>query len=158
MNEKPLDELLPQGHQDMLNAYHEYMAQATDIRNQITESDMKTLHLPLKKEWYEMIESGVKTEEYRGITAYWIVRFFIDENGKKITMLTANFLASNLEILKWWIESGKLVFKPFDFVKFSYGYTKRTMTFELKDISIGKGKPELGAPKEDVFIINLKKW
>lgn len=24
---------------------------------------MKTLHLPLKKEWYEMIESGVKTEE-----------------------------------------------------------------------------------------------
>lgn len=74
---------------------------------------------------------------------------------KKITRLTSNFLASNLEILKWWIESGKLVFKPFDFVKFSYGYTKRTMTFELKDISIGKGKPEWGAPKEDVFIIKL---
>lgn len=46
---------------DMLNAYHEYMAHASDIRNQITESDMKTLHLPLKKQWYEMIESGVKT-------------------------------------------------------------------------------------------------
>ena len=27
----------------------------------------KTLYLPLKKEWYEMIESGVKTEEYREI-------------------------------------------------------------------------------------------
>ena len=48
----------------MLNAYHEYMAQACDIGNQITESDMKTLHLPLKKECYEMIESGVKTEEH----------------------------------------------------------------------------------------------
>lgn len=116
---------------------------------------MKTLHLPLKKEWYNKIESLIKPEEYRGITAYWIVRFFRDENGKKISRLTANFLASNLEILKWWIESGKLVFKPFDFVKFSYGYTKRTMTFEIKDISIGKGKPEWGAPKEDVFIIKL---
>lgn len=26
---------------------------------------MKILHLPLKAKWYEMIESGVKTEEYR---------------------------------------------------------------------------------------------
>lgn len=83
MNEQPLDELLPQGNQDMFNAYHAYMAQASDIRNQITESNMKTLHLPLKKEWYEMIESLIKPEEYRGITAYWIVRFFRDENGKK---------------------------------------------------------------------------
>ena len=49
MNEQPLDELLPQGHQDMLKAYHEYMAQASDIINQINESDMKTLHLPLKQ-------------------------------------------------------------------------------------------------------------
>lgn len=35
---------------------------------------MKTLHLPLKAQWYEMIESLIKGAEYRGITAYWIVR------------------------------------------------------------------------------------
>ena len=116
---------------------------------------MKTLCLPLKKEWYNMIESLIKPEEYRGITAYWIVRLFRDENVRKISRLTANFLASNIEILKWWLESGKLVFKPFDFVKFSYGYTKRTMTFKLDSITIGKGKPEWGAPTEDVFIIKL---
>jgi hypothetical protein len=118
---------------------------------------MKTLYLPLKAQWYEMIESGVKPEEYRGITAYWIVRLFRHENGCKITKLTANFLAGNLEILKWWVESGKLVFKPFDFVKFSYGYTKRTMTYEIEGITIGKGKSEWGAPKEDVFIIKIGK-
>ena len=118
---------------------------------------MKTLHLPLKARWYEMIESLIKPEEYRGITAYWIVRLFRDENGRKISRLTANFLAGNLEILKWWVESGKLVFKPFDFVKFSYGYTKRTMTFEIKSIAIGKGKPEWGAPADCVFIIKLGK-
>lgn len=119
---------------------------------------MKILHAPLKAKWYQMIESLIKPEEYRAITAYWIVRLFRDENGCKISRQTANFLASNnIEILKWWIESGKLVFKPFDFVKFSYGYTKRIMTFEIESISIGKGKPEWGAPDENVFIIKLGK-
>lgn len=118
---------------------------------------MKTLYLPLKAKWYEMIESLIKPEDYRGITAYWIVRLFRHENGCKISKLTAKFLAGNLEILKILIESGKLVFKPFDFVKFSYGYTKRTMTFEIESITIGKGKPEWGAPTEDVFIIKLKR-
>lgn len=85
---------------------------------------MKILHLPLKKEWYEMIESGVKTEEYRVGKLYWCKR---------------------------------LVGKNFTHVKFSYGYTKRTMTFELERISIGKGKAEWGAPDNDVFIIKLGK-
>ena len=35
----------------------------------------KTLHLSLKKEWYNMIESGVKKEEYREIKPYYISRF-----------------------------------------------------------------------------------
>lgn len=37
-------------------------------------NEEKTLHLPLKKQWYEMIDSGVKTEEYREIKLYWISR------------------------------------------------------------------------------------
>lgn len=83
---------------------------------------MKILHLPLKKQWYEMIESGVKTEEYREIKPYWIRRIGIC-----------------------------------DAVRFQYGYTKRSMTFECRTISIGKGKPEWGAPEEEVFIIKLGK-
>lgn len=117
----------------------------------------KILHLPLKKEWYEMIESLIKPDEYRGITAYWIVRLFRDENGRRIAKRTANFLASNVEILKEWVELGKLVFKPFNFVKFSYGYTKRTMLFELEKFTIGKGNAVWGAPDEEVFIIHLGK-
>lgn len=31
---------------------------------------MKILYLPLKKEWYEMIERGDKREEYRENTRY----------------------------------------------------------------------------------------
>ena len=32
---------------------------------------MKILYLPLKKQWYEMIESGEKKEEYRLLKPYW---------------------------------------------------------------------------------------
>lgn len=38
------------------------------------EKKMKILYLPLKKEWYEMIERGEKTEEYRELNPYWMRR------------------------------------------------------------------------------------
>lgn len=97
----------------------------------------KTLFLPLKKEWYEMIESGIKTEEYREIKPYWVKR-----------LVTADINDPTIDWSKW--ESYR-----FRCVKFSYGYTKRTMTFKCKGIRIGKGRPEWGAPDKEVFIIEL---
>ena len=38
--------------------------------------NVKILHLVLKKKWYEMQERGEKTEEYREITPYFMVRLF----------------------------------------------------------------------------------
>lgn len=35
-----------------------------------------TLHLNLKKQWFDKIASGVKTEEYRDIKPYWTKRLF----------------------------------------------------------------------------------
>ena len=32
---------------------------------------MKTLHLNVKKKWFDMILSGVKKEEYREVNDYW---------------------------------------------------------------------------------------
>ena len=32
---------------------------------------MKILHLNLKAKWYDMIESGIKKEEYREIKPFW---------------------------------------------------------------------------------------
>jgi hypothetical protein len=87
----------------------------------------KILHLPLKAEWYNLIESGIKTEEYREIKPYWIKRLCITDSD----------------------------FKHYDKVKFSYGYTKKTMTFLIEKISKGKGKKEWGAMDDEVFIITL---
>lgn len=115
------------------------LPQANDINNEIIDSVMKTLYLPLKAKWYEMIESGVKTEEYREIKPYWT---------KRLTYVSAlDFEGEYLYSLV----------KHFDYVKFAYGYTKRTMTFEIESIRIGKGKSEWGAPSEEVFIIKLGK-
>lgn len=95
----------------------------------------KILFLPLKKEWYELIEKGIKTEEYRKIKPYWIRRLIIRKYKGNI-MIDASF-------------------RDFEEIRFSYGYTKRTMTFKCDGIEIGKGKPEWGSPKEEVFIIKL---
>lgn len=118
----------------------------------------KTLCLPLKKEWYEMIESGIKTEEYREIKPYWVQRLTRYGNNEKLNgRLYADFLASFPEVLKYNIENQLMYYPDYTHIKFSYGYTKRTMIFELEKITIGKGKPGWGAPNEDVFIIHLGK-
>lgn len=72
---------------------------------------MKTLNLPLKAKWYEMIESGIKTEEYREIKPYWTKRLL----------------------------------RRYDYVMFSYGYTKRRMIFKIEWIRTGTGNSEWGA-------------
>lgn len=103
-----------------------------------------TLRLPLKKQWYEMIENGIKTEEYREIKPYW----------KQRLLKYGNCWGNNSLVVETY-NKGFLLFEKYEMVRFSDGYTKRIMTFEIKEITIGKGNPEWGAPKEDVFIIKL---
>lgn len=101
---------------------------------------IKILDLPLKAKWYEMIESGEKTEEYRRIIPHWCKRIldfvfptFSYRNG---------YQSCNV--------------KGYTHVRFRYGYTRRTMLFEIEDIRIGTGRPEWGAPEDEkVFIIKL---
>ena len=103
-------------------------------KNYMTQNCKKILDLPLKKEWYDMIESGVKTEEYREIKPYWCKRLL---DGYE-DMCTS--------------------YKPFTHVRFHCGYTNRTMLREIESMRLGYGKPEWGAPKGTrVFIIKLRK-
>lgn len=101
---------------------------------------MKILDLPLKAVWYLMIESGEKTKEYREIKDFWKTRFkcsALSPNPKSCESCPFGGCAS------------------FTHVRFRYGYTKRTMLFRLDSISIGKGRPEWGAPDNDVFVLKL---
>ena len=116
-----------------------------------------TLHLPLKAQWYEMIEIGVKTEEYRIFSYYWVQRLLVRCNGKRLRRDEALEYAFREDMLKFPTLNEALKFKKYDAVKFSYGYTRRTMTFEIESITLDKGNPEWGAPDKEVFIIKLGK-
>lgn len=97
---------------------------------------MKILYLPLKKEWYEMIERGDKREEYREFTRYWISR------------LCRNVVFDGATCVEF-------IEKDFDAVCFSYGYTRRRMLWECKGIEVGRGCKNWGAPDHETFIIKL---
>ncbi|MCF0201776.1 MAG: hypothetical protein HUK08_00290 [Bacteroidaceae bacterium] len=113
----------------------------------------KTLYLPLKAKWYKMIESGIKKEEYRELKDFWIKRFcYTKEQVKNCDNCIKHYCKRTIE--KGYNYSGYSV-RNFQQVQFSYGYTSRTMTFEIDSIQIGVGKPEWGAPEKPVFIIKL---
>ena len=103
----------------------------------------KTLHLSLKKEWYNMIESGIKTEEYREIKPFWCKRLISDYDEAMEEFGAIIFDEKN--------------FKQYDRIKFTYGYTKKYMVFECNGIDVGVGNPNWGASDKPVFIIKLGK-
>lgn len=126
------------------------------------EKEMKILDLPLKKEWYDMIESGIKTEEYREIKSYWCNRLLYPYplgikcyEGHMFDCVTETYIENPLcHSYKYLIP--KYGTRGYTHVRFRYGYTKKTMLFELNDITIGKGNKEWGAPEDkEVFILKL---
>lgn len=107
-----------------------------------------------------MIESGVKTEEYREITKYWhksIAWCYKWGSGMDLKKFNEDdfrpngFCASckNKEHFEK-MPGGCRV------ARFRYGYTRKYMDYKIKRIRVGYGKPEWGAPKDRlVFIIEL---
>lgn len=113
---------------------------------------MKTLKTTLKKEWFDLILSGEKKEEYREIKPYWMLRLtYCYKKGfipcKYMKCGTNDAMCANA------------FDDSYTHVQFTNGYgnDKPQVTLECKGISIGKGNADLGAPKEDVFIIKLGK-
>lgn len=120
---------------------------------------MQILDLPLIFVWYDMIDIGKKLEEYREIKPYWEKRLldykslvkYYSENKAELEIKRLLFPHRPV------IEDVCQAFPAgFTHVRFRRGYTKTTMLFEIKSISIGFGNPNWGAPKDrQVFIIKL---
>ena len=125
----------------------------------------KSLHLVLKRKWYDMIDSGIKTEEYREIKPYWEKRLldykslsdYVKKNYK--AMLVYEFVVHGS--IHPHIDDAPHHFpRGYKKVVFCLGYQRNapSMAFEVRDICFGKGKPEWGAPTDkEVFIIKLGK-
>ncbi len=93
------------------------------------------LTLPIKKQWFDMILSSEKKEEYREIKPYWTSRF-----------RTAGLLMENGHVSAW--------AKP---VLFKNGYNADSPTFEARcQLSVGYGKSEWGAlPGKKYYVLNI---
>lgn len=124
---------------------------------------MKIL-LPLKSEFYLMIELGKKTEEYRAITPYWITRLvkkpFVDFLKECFGVTwrrnerNENLVSGLKELIR--LNGANAVFKDVDSIVFSYGYTKRHMQWECDALSIGYGNPAWGAEEgREYFVFKL---
>ena len=106
----------------------------------------KVLHLSVSKQWFDMIAAGEKTEEYREVKHFWIVRLLVD---------------SSAFTLRCVFKPELLVFKPFTHVLFinGYGNDKPRVEKEIESISIGKPKMGL-CPDEwidtEFFVIKFK--
>ena len=117
---------------------------------------MKILDLPLKAKWYEMIESGNKKEEYREIKKYWIGR--LAKCGGRNSYEKTGFYCKKAICFSCITRGNGFHPKEYTHVCFRFGYTKRTMLFELESITIGVGNTNWGAPdNECVFILKLGK-
>ena len=117
--------------------------------------DNKTLHLVLKRKWWDMIASGEKKEEYREVCHYWAARL-LDEQYRWYSLNTDypnDFLGWIREHLE---HRADIKFRPFEKVCFHLGYTNTTMTFLIAYFALSMGKEEWGAePNKYYFVIKL---
>lgn len=109
----------------------------------------KVLHLSVKKQWFDMISAGEKTEEYREIKPYWIQR------------LTIGYFEVAMNVTLDDILYVKASYRPFTHVLFINGYRKDSPRIEKEIESITIGKPKKGLCPDkwlgtEFFIIKFK--
>ena len=116
---------------------------------------MANLQLSLKTKWFEMTKAGIKTEDYREITPYWVKRLFHIE--KEPTWSLENFVN---EFIYHGDELGftYTLSKNFDLNIMTLGYpkstdTERILKIEHKGIEIRTGNPEWGAEPNKLYLV-----
>lgn len=125
-----------------------------------------TLRLSLKKKWFDMTKAGVKCEDYREITPYWIKRFLDFRNYPRDYPDDFDTVCENIiydltnlsdrpDLI---IKAYYATFKKFDFNTMTLGYpsnsdASRIITLEHKGIEIRTGNPEWGAEPDKLYFV-----
>ena len=123
--------------------------------------EKKVLTLTVSKQWFDMIASGEKTEEYREIKPYWVARLFQNNSNIVDVQYLALGLAGRTDLLKGYIDARRIVLKPYTHVLFINGYRKDSPRIEKKIESITIGKPKKGLCPDkwldtEFFVIKFK--
>lgn len=131
----------------------------------------KTLHLTLKKKWFDMIDSGEKKEEYRDIKDFFVSRLFEVVKPMNISGFRTNkildmfnfskgYKKGSVNAINFLIESGYVKAKEYDYFEFRNGYSKESPIISgvFNGVDIGPAKPEWSDNWQgSVFIIKLGK-
>lgn len=104
----------------------------------------KVLTLTISKQWFDMILSGEKTEEYREIKPYWVARLFQNNSNIIDVQYLSSALAGRTDLLKKYIDAQRIVLKPYTHVLFIDGYRKDSPRIEKEIESITIDKPKKG--------------
>ncbi|WP_308396831.1 hypothetical protein [Prevotella sp.] len=107
----------------------------------LSEAKKKVLTLAVSKEWFDMIVSGEKNEEYREIKPYWVARLFQNNSNIVDVRYLASGLAGRTDLLKKYIDAQRIVLKQYTHVLFINGYRKDSPRIEKEIESISIGKP-----------------
>lgn len=107
----------------------------------------KILTLIVSKQWFDMILTGEKTEEYREIKPYWASRL-VNQQAESGEVLFDEF-GGYCRVI------GKLEYKTYTHVLFINGYRKDSPRIEKEIESISIVKPKKGLCPE-FFIIKFK--
>lgn len=126
---------------------------------------MNTLKLTIKKEYFDMILSGDKTEEYREIKKHWFKRLVFKKEKVSSYLGLENLKHEAFDLrLKGLIlipfHRNMIAFNLFDQVEFTNGYnsTSPKARFASKGIEIRTGNTNWGAePEKLYFVIKLGK-
>ena len=120
--------------------------------------DNKTLHLVLKRKWWEMIDSGEKTEEYRDVNHYWAIRL-LDSQYRWYSQ-NIDYPKDFIDWLRFGLGHNDIGFRSYEKVCFHLGYTNNTMTFKIDSIKVKIGSEcriDWGAePNKYYFVIKLR--
>lgn len=112
----------------------------------------KTLYLPIKKQWFDLIKAGIKTEEYRDDTPFYQSRLICQtedqEKDSYDLIYGGNIIGgvNHLAIQKM---------RRYDFIEFRNGYAKNAPKIRFKNprARYDYGKPEWGAVPGKIYFV-----
>jgi hypothetical protein len=117
------------------------------------------LQLSLKTKWFEMTKAGIKTEDYREITPYWVKRLTCCDTDINSATEDLKKGEKNINRNSHWLPN---FYFPKKFIQntMTLGYpksgdTERVLKLEHKGIEIRTGNPEWGAEPGKLYFVIL---
>lgn len=108
------------------------------MHNNNSIQNVKVLDLVLEKRWWNLIASGDKTEEYRLVNRWSILRLINEEYHP--CFVTDDMVTDFMAWYNFTKLDRKMIFRNYDVVCFHLVYPDIRMTFKIESITVKHGE------------------